>query len=318
MLRLGKFPTRDRGEPMHRPSPRRALIGILAATTLVLTAACSGSPGGHESEAEREREAAALAGLKPMPANAAEKYLMIAGTDPNEAARESKEAATLAGQFAEARTAPGVVDSGAYTAAYQQIQSLPVAGGQWADVTRVPYDSDDPRYRDYYSNSSGGLGFVSGRITGIAADDDGSLWYAEGEANTGGTAYSGAGVFRLANPRTGSFTMADRVGGKELESTTIGRIRFGGGRVWAATNRGIWSHDDSTSTGAWTFHFAPNMSYMPQITDDAGNVLVSRGSACTNNTDCGPTNAAYKNIVNDIAVDPTNRSHVIAALGWRS
>ena len=345
---------------MRRTSPRRALIGVLAATTLVLTAACSGAPGDHESEAEREREAAALAGLKPMPANAAEKYLMIAGTDPNEAARESKEAATLAGQFAEARTAPGVVDSGAYTAAYQQIQSLPVAGGQWADVTQVPYDSDDPRYRDYYSNSSGGLGFVSGRITGIAADDngavyaasadggvwrsltgggnwqpisdqlpslssgdltlaaDGSLWYAEGEANTGGTAYSGAGVFRLANPRTGSFTMADRVGGKELESTTIGRIRFGGGRVWAATNRGIWSHDDSTNAGAWTFHYAPNMNYMPQITDDAGNVLVPRGSACTNNTDCGPTNAAYKNIVNDIAVDPTNRRHVIAALGWRS
>jgi hypothetical protein len=338
----------------------RPLVGLVAATTFVLTAACTGTSGGHMSETEREREAAAAANLKPMPANAVEKYLMISGVDPGEAARESKEAATLAAQYAEARTAPGVVDSGAYTAAYQQIQSLPVAGGSWADVTRVPYDSDDPRYRDYYSNSSGGMGFVSGRITGIAADDngavyaasadggiwrsltgggnwqpisdqlptlssgdltlaaDGSLWYASGEANTGGTSYAGAGVFRLTNPRTGTFTMADRVGGQELESTTIGRIRFGGGRVWAATNRGIWSHADDTNAGAWTFHYAPNMAYMPQITDDAGNVLVDRGSACTNDTDCGPTNAAYKNIVNDIAVDPTDRDHVIAALGWRS
>ena len=341
-------------------SSSRPLVGLIAATTLVLTAACSGTAGSHESEAEREREAAAAANLKPMPANAVEKYLMIAGVDPDEAARESKEAATMAGQYAEARTAPGVVDSGAYTAAYQQIQSLPVAGASWADVTRVPYDSDDPRYRDYYSNSSGGMGFVSGRITGIAADDngavyaasadggiwrsltgggnwqpisdqlptlssgdltlaaDGSLWYSSGEANTGGTSYAGAGVFRLAHPRTDSFTMADRVGGRELESTTIGRVRFGGGRVWAATNRGIWSHDDSSNAGAWTFHYAPNMAYLPQITDDAGNVLVPRGSACSNNTDCGPTNAAYKNIVNDIAVDPTNGRHVIAALGWRS
>ena len=113
-------------------------------------------------------------------------------------------------------------------------------------------------------------------------------------------------MYRLANPRTGSFTLADRVGGQELDSTTIGRVRFGGGRVWAATNRGVWSHDDTTSSGAWTFHYAPNMAYMPQITDDAGNVLVPRGSACTDNTTCGPTNAAYKNIVNDIAIDPTN------------
>ncbi len=343
-------------------SSRRVVTGLIATATLVLTAACSGSPGHHEakSESEREREAAAAAGLKPMPANAVEKALMIAGTNPDEAARESKEASTLAGQYAEARTAPGVVSSGAYTAAYQQLKSLPTTGGSWADVTRVPYDSDDPRYRDYYSNSSGGAGYVSGRITGIAADKngavyaasadggiwrslsggghwvsisdqlptlssgdltlaaDGSLWYASGEANTGGTAYAGAGVFRLASPRTGQFTMADRVGGQELDSTTIGRVRFGGGRVWAATNRGIWSHDDSTSSGAWTFHYAPNMAYMPKITDDAGNVLVPAGSSCTDNTTCGATNAAYKNIVNDIAIDPTNARHVIAALGWRS
>jgi len=346
---------------MLRPS-RRGLTGLLAATTLVLSAACSGAASDHESESEQEHELeeAMEAGLEPMPANAVEKYMMIAGLDPDEAGRESREAATLAEQYAQARTAPGVVDSGAYTAAFHQLQSLPVAGGSWADVTRVPYNSDDTRYRDYYSNSSAGMGYVSGRITGLAADKigtvyaasadggiwrsttgggnwvpisdqlpslssgdltlaaDGSLWYASGEANTGGTSYAGAGVFRLANPRTGTFTMADRVGGQELESATIGRVRFGGGRVWAATNRGVWSHDDSTNAGAWTFHFAPNLDYMPKITDDNGNVLVPAGSKCTDNTSCGATNAAYKNIVNDIAVDPKNASHVIAAIGWRS
>jgi hypothetical protein len=345
---------------MHPNSLRRGLIGVLAATTLTLTAACSGVGHDSDSEAEHEREAAAAAGLKAMPQNALEKYFMIAGTDPDEAARESKESATIGEQFAEARTAPGVVDSGAYTKAFTDIQKLPITSGRWADVTKVPYNSDDPRYRDYYSNSSGGSGFVSGRITGIAADNandvyaasadggvwrsttgggnwqpisdqlpsissgdltlakDGSLWYATGEANTGGTAYAGAGVYRLANPKTGEFTPADRVGGQELDSTTIGRIRFGGGRVWAATNRGIWSHPDGTAAGAWTFHYAPNMAYMPLIKDDAGNVLVPRGASCPDSTTCGANNSAYKNIVNDIAVDPKNAKHVIAAIGWRS
>lgn len=340
----------------------RGFLGLLAVSALLLTTACSGTAGGGDSESEREREAeaAARAGLGALPANAMEKYLMISGADPDEAARESKEAATLAAQYAEARTAPGVVSSGAYTAAYRDLKALPVSGGSWRNVTRVPYDSDDTRYRDLYSNSSGGMGFVSGRITGIAADangavyaasadggiwrsltgggnwvsisdqlptlssgdltlaGDGSLWYASGEANTGATAYAGAGVFRLARPRTGQFTLADRVGGQELDSTTIGRVRFGGGRVWAATNRGIWSHNDGTTSGAWTFHYAPNMAYMPQIKDDAGNVLVPRGSLCSDDTACGATDAPYKNIVNDIAVDPTNGRHLIAALGWRS
>ena len=290
-----------------------------------------------------------------------EKALMIAGGNPSEAQSESKEAVTIAEQFEQARTAPGIVAPGAYGSAYTQLQSLPKTAGTWHEVTKVTYDADDPRYRDWNSNSSGGAGKVTGRITGLAADTsnhvyaagadggvwrsstggggwtpiadtlpslsggdlqlagDSSLWYATGEANTGGTSYVGAGVYRLANPTSGSFAPTDRVGGKELESTTIGRIRFGGGtNVFAATNRGIWYHAAGSKAGAWTFGFAPNMSWMPEIKDDAGNTLVPAGSDWKGNTESGATNAAYKNIVNDIAVDPKNPKHVIAAIGWRS
>ena len=38
---------------------------------------------------------------------------------------------------------------------------------------------------------------------------DGSLWYATGEANTGGTSYAGTGVYRLAKPTTGTFSPAE-------------------------------------------------------------------------------------------------------------
>ena len=285
-----------------------------------------GSGEEHESEAaERDRE---FAGYSQ-------------GVENGGSGGEAFEALTAAQQWAEARTSPsGLVNPGAYGAAFTQLQGLPAVGGAWEDVTQLPYNADDPTYRDYFSNSSGGAGsFVTGRVTGLAADDqghvyagsanggvwrsstgggqwvpiadgipslstgdlelgpDGALWYATGEANTGGTSYVGNGVYRLTNPASSVFTPAARVGGVELESTTINAIRFGGGKAWAATSRGIWSHSDSSNAGAWTMSFAPN----PGALDDPTN-----------------TNAPYKNIVNDIAIDPKNPNHLVAAIGWRS
>jgi hypothetical protein len=257
---------------------------------------------------------------------------------------ESAESLVAATQFAEARTAPnGVVQPGAYSAAYAQLTGLPTIGGAWDNVTKRPYDADDIEYRDYYSNSSGGAGLVTGRITGLAADNDGyvyaagamggvwrsstgggnwtpiadslptlssgaleldgsgALWYATGEANTGGTSYAGTGVYRLGNPRTGEFTHpGSRVGGQELESTTINAVRFGSdGRVWVATSKGIWVHstDPATLTQPWKRAF---------ITDEAAL------SQPTN------TNAVYANIVNDLAIDPRDPNHVIAGVGFRN
>jgi hypothetical protein len=261
--------------------------------------------------------------------------------ESGEAGEEAFEASTAAGQFAEARVAPGVVAPGAYGAAFTQLTGMSASAGRWSEVTGVPYDSDDPRYRDYASNSSGGAGKVTGRITGIAADDqgdvyaaganggvwrsttgggqwtpiadklpslssgdlalagDGSLWYATGEANTGSTAFVGSGVYRLADPRTGSFDAGMRVGGDELESTVIQKLRFAGGKVWAATSRGLYTHSASTTSGSWHLEYVPNPDYLP------------RGPKASD------PQAAYKNIVNDVAVDPRNPKHVVAAVGWR-
>jgi hypothetical protein len=256
---------------------------------------------------------------------------------------ESAEGHKAQEQFDNARLAPGgVVAPGAYSAAYDNLKGLDPSGTTWQELTHVPYDADDVNYRDYYSNSSGGSGLVTGRITGLAADDaghvyaagadggvwrsttggghwtaiadalpslssgdlelgpDGALWYATGEANTGGTSYAGTGVYRLADPQTASFTPADRVGGAELESTTINSLRFAGGKVWAATLRGIFSHPLGSKDAAWTRAFAPNASYLP----GGANAAVQ--------------NAAYMNIVNDLVVDPRNANHLLAALGWRS
>ncbi len=257
---------------------------------------------------------------------------------------EAFEAKTAADQFAQARTAPsGIVAPGAYGAAFAQLTGLASTAGAWSDVTNVPYDADDPTYRDYYSNSSGGSGLVTGRITGIAADGlghvyaasanggvwrsmtgggawtpiadglaslssgaleldkDGALWYATGEANTGATSYVGNGVYRMAAPTTGVLTAANRVGGTELESTTINAIRFTATKVWIATLRGVYSHARTGDMSVpWQRAFAPNPTYLP-----GGSNAVT-------------ANAAYKNIINDIAIDPKNANHLIAAAGWRS
>lgn len=251
---------------------------------------------------------------------------------------ESAEALTAAEQFAQARTAPGTVAAGAYGAAYTSLVSLPTTGGTWFEVTNKPYNSDDPNYRDpVNSNSSGGAGLVSGRMTGLAvggngyvyaagadggvfrstdqgghwtaiADGlptlsvgdlkiapDGSLWLATGEGNTGSTSYVGSGVYRLANPATGQFSIASRVGGAELESTFINKIKFDdAGHVYAATSRGLWRHSASASNvgAAWENVFMPT----PGSTDP------------------------YMNIVNDVEVQPgtTPRGqNVLANAAWR-
>src|SRR4029079_9400753 len=89
-------------------------------------------------------------------------------------------------QFDNARTAPSTTGAfpGAYSTAFAELQGLGATGGTWSEITTVPYDSDDPDYRDYYSNSSGGNGLVTGRITGLAADDSGDVY--AGGAGRGG------------------------------------------------------------------------------------------------------------------------------------
>ena len=251
-----------------------------------------------------------------------------------EAGEESNDAQLAADQFAQARSAPGLVQPGAYSAAFASLTALPVYGrDSWKEVTNRPYDSDDLRYRDpLFSNSMGGASYVAGRITGLAADGnfiyaggadggvfrssdagttwtpmtdtlptlsvgdvelapDGALWLATGEGNTGGTAYVGSGVYRLASPRTSVFSTADRVGGSELESTTINQIKFDTvGSIYAATSRGVWKHAASTNAGAWTRVLAP----VPGSTDP------------------------YDNICNDVAIAPrSNGMRVVANCAWR-
>ena len=266
---------------------------------------------------------------------------------------ESKEIYTSITSAANARLAPyGSVAPGQLSNSLGNFRSLATNGSSWTEVTTMPYDADDPNYRDPdFSNSSGGAGFVAGRMTGLAAgggylfagganggvfrkklnnaadpsDDgawepmsdailslstgdlefhDGALWYATGEANTGATSYVGSGMYRnsratAASLATAQFTDADRLGGTELESRGINKVRFDDVHHWAyaATTRGLWRYPLNASNApvpgqTWTNVFMPNPGADSDISQP------------------------YKNIVNDVAIDDTGG--VLMNAAWRN
>ncbi|HEV2891962.1 MAG TPA: hypothetical protein VGX28_16430 [Frankiaceae bacterium] len=308
---------------MNLSRPRRLPIALgAAAVSLVAGTATSGAP------------TAAPAGAVSRNRQFAERALMSQGSPT----REGEEARIAAEQFANARTAPGVVSPGAYEAATAQMGSLPTYAGTWSETTNKPYNADDPKYRDpQESNSGGGAGVVSGRVTGIAVDalgtvyaggaaggvfrstnggttwtpitdalptlsvgdlrvaPDGALWLATGEGNTGSTSYVGSGVYRLANPRTSSFTPASRVGNNAdgtnpLAGKFINKVKFDDrGNAYAATSRGLWRHSATTASGAWTLLVNPGVQSSP-----------------------------YAGIVNDVAIRPgTQGREIVANAAWR-
>lgn len=251
---------------------------------------------------------------------------------------ESKEAETLAEQFAQARTAPGIVLPGAYSAAFASLISLPTAGRSWNEVTVRPYDSDDPRYRDpNFSNSSGGAGLVSGRVTGLAVG--------------GGYIYAGGadgGVFRSSDSGA---TWAPLTDG--LPTLSTGDLAFApDGALWLATGEGNTGATSYVGSGVYrlanpqTGLFSSGgrvggteleSTFINQLKfDDVGNVYAStsRGlwkhSTTTNSGSwtrvlypvpdpADPTQQSpYNNICNDVEIQPgTNGQQVIANCAWR-
>ncbi len=321
------------------PKRHRRIVIVSALTAIAVGAATA--PGQAAPPVPRPQRAGDLANTAHRKAPGTQTVRpLTAGADDEEGGQDIMEQSD---QYDEARTAPGVaIAPGAYSSAWAQLQALPRTGGNWTEETRLPYNSDDPRYRDVDSNSSGGTGLVTGRITGLAADNDGyvyaaaanggvwrsrsggghwepisdklptassgdlrldsrgRLWYATGEGNTSATAFVGTGVYVLDDPRHDVFRPGDRVGGTELESSVIRKVRFIGATAWATTNHGVWTHPIGTRSGAWHLEFAPNPAYLP-------------GGA-----QAGDPNAPYKNITNDVAADPKDATRVVLAVGWRS
>jgi hypothetical protein len=239
-------------------------------------------------------------------------------------------------EYAAARVAPATdVDAAAFTAARTSASALPVLGGSWSEVTSKPYDSDAQGYRDpVFSNSGGGAGLVTGRMSALAIDKKGTLWAgaADGgvwKSSDGGAHWTatfdaqsslsigaiavntadnsvwvGTGENNTAfeNYRgTGVYRSSDGgkswtlVGGPELNGTTIGKLTFDGqGAVYAATSRGLYKRSASNVTSSWA-----------KLFDAAtfGYAAIPYGLS----------------LVNDVVVQPgTHGQVVVANMSWRN
>ena len=210
---------------------------------------------------------------------------MVAQKEGDEEGRfEIEEAAA---QFAEPRTGP----PGALTAADDDAAAIAAASGTWVQVTNLPYDSDDPDYRDpIISNSGAGSGNVTGRRRRLAIDGatvyaggaDGGVWRSDDGGDTwqpitdqllslsGALAVNpedhsvwyGTGEANTAFDSylgTGIYRSADdgetwrRSAAKQFVGRCVARIIFDGyGNVFAATSRGVRRSLDRAARDPWT------------------------------------------------------------------
>ncbi|MDQ1685401.1 MAG: hypothetical protein QOC82_2138, partial [Frankiaceae bacterium] len=116
----------------------------------------------------------------------------------------------------------GIVAPGAFSAAVTSLNGTTRTAATWSEVTTKPYNADDPNFAAQpASNSTGGAGYVTGRITGIAADTDGYVY--AGGAN--------GGVFRRGPGSTTWTPISDQIPALSTGYLTLASD----GSLWLAT-----------------------------------------------------------------------------------
>src|SRR3954452_13288672 len=254
----------------------------------------------------------------------------VAERDEGEEGEEENEALRAAEEYDAARTAPARnAPAEALSAARAEAAALP-ATGAFAELTTQPYDSDAPAFRDpLFSNSGGGSGLVSGRMTAVVARGrtvfagaaDGGVWRStdagahwtpvldhNDSISVGslaispedGSVWVGLGeANENSDAYLGQGVMRSNddgrtwhyVGGTQLRNTLVGRLTFDGvGHLYAATSKGLFRRDTGAGDATpWTRVLRPGT---------------------------GPYGTTF---VNDVKVQPgTQGKVVIANVGWRA
>jgi hypothetical protein len=249
--------------------------------------------------------------------------------DDEPGAEESEDILRASEEWAEARTAPAdSVDATAFVEARNAASQLPVFGGSWTELTTIPFQNDDPNYRDpVWSNSFAGWRLVTGRATALAVDRGtiyagfaaGGVWKSTNGGQTWQPLFDSAPSLSIGalavNPDdhslwvgtgeangnsdayagTGILRSGDggrtfqQVGGTQLQNHLVARLVFDGrGDVYAATSMGLYKRKAKDLRKDWALVLRPGV---------------------------GPFGTTF---VNDVVVRPgTHGKDVLANVGWR-
>ena len=261
--------------------------------------------------------------------------------DPGDQAGELM---TSLNQFSAARTAPtGLVAPGAYAAASAQLNLLPKAPSTWSSVTNVPYNADDPGYRDPgASNSSGGAGYSSGRVEALAVDancifagggmsgvkrscDGGTVWTPIADAlptqSIGSQALAPGGALWVAtgDGNTGSSTFVGagvyRLASPDTDTFTA-NMKIGGSELDSQIIRRILID----SANGRVFVAASRGLYSHPLSGDVSTPWTKVLAPCAQGlSSCTDVGVSYRDIANDVVVQPgTGGKVILANVAWRS
>ena len=143
--------------------------------------------------------------------------------------------------YGDPRLSPNAtVQPGAYGAAWNHIQSMPVLTRTFTEVTTQPYNSDSLHFRDHAaSNSGGGAGFSTGRIAALAVDP-----------THPGVVYAGGadgGVFRSADDGATWTPIADSLPALSVGSLTV----MPDGSLWLGTGEATTAYENYVGSGVY-------------------------------------------------------------------
>jgi hypothetical protein len=174
----------------------------------------------------------------------------------------------------------GLVAPGAYSDAVTALTNTTRTAANWSEVTTKPYNADDPNYdAQPASNSTGGAGYVTGRITGIAGDSAG--WVYAGGAN--------GGVFRRAPNSTTWTPISDQIPSLSTGFLTLasdgslwlatGEFNFGGYSVGVGVFRLQYPHTQVFTMASRVGQSELESTMIRKLVFDSGNVwaATSRG-----------------------------------------
>jgi hypothetical protein len=303
---------------MARGTPYRRRVGPGAAVSLLMLVwlAIPGQAGpGHGGSAASE------AGLH----------------SEKDAAEESDEILGIAYSFSGIATAPGIeVDSDAYVQAFAEAADLITVGGTWSELQDTNYNSDSEDYRDaFISNSGGGSGNVSGRMTGLAVADNGDVY----------AGAAGGGVWKSTD---GGDTWQP-VFDDAAASIAIGAIAINpdDDSIWVGTGEnntafenhkgvGVFRSDDGGTTWEQVGPNVTNSTIGDLEFDGEGNVYVATSRGLFSRSLSAPLSDPWTkefdaatfgfapspyglSIVNDVEVRPgTNGQTIVVNMAWRS